>query len=97
MAEHTIHLVLVTVELFIPHAQSLKSKRRVLRSLKDRMGNLNASVAELGYQNEWQRSVLGAALLAGNKTILDQQIETLRRIFEDEAEIEILNVQMDWR
>ncbi len=39
---------LLTLELHIPDAQSLKDKRQVLRSLKDRLrGHFNVAVAEL--------------------------------------------------
>jgi uncharacterized protein YlxP (DUF503 family) len=43
---------LVTATVSIPEAQSLKDKRSVLRSLKDRVaGRMNVSVAEVGKQD----------------------------------------------
>ena len=43
---------LLTLELYIPDAQSLKDKRQVLRSLKDRLrGHFNVAVAELEHQD----------------------------------------------
>ena len=54
-----------TVELFIPESQSLKDKRQVLHSLKDRLrGKFNLSVAEVDGQDLWQKAVLGMACVA---------------------------------
>lgn len=53
------------VDLHIEAAQSLKSKRQVLRSLKDRLSaRFNVSVAEVGSQDLWQRAEIGIALVA---------------------------------
>jgi hypothetical protein len=50
---------LLSVELHIPGAQSLKDKRMVLRSVKDRLRKFNVAVAEVEHQNLWQRAGLG--------------------------------------
>ncbi|MDO8357540.1 MAG: DUF503 domain-containing protein [Nitrospirota bacterium] len=56
---------LCTVELFIPGSQSLKDKRQVLLSLKDRLREkFNLSVAEVDGQDLWQKAVLGLACVA---------------------------------
>ena len=48
---------LLTLEIYIPEAHSLKDKRQVLRSLKDRLRRkFNVAVAELDGQDSWQRS-----------------------------------------
>lgn len=52
------------LRLVLRGAHSLKDKRRVIKSLKDRMANkFNISVAETDYQDEWQQSELGVATL----------------------------------
>jgi uncharacterized protein YlxP (DUF503 family) len=51
---------LCTVELFIPESQSLKDKRQVLLSLKDRLREkFNLSVAEVDGQDLWQKEYWG--------------------------------------
>ena len=51
-----------TVELFIGDSRSLKDKRQVLHSLKDRLrGKFNLSVAEVDGHDLWQKAVLGMA------------------------------------
>jgi uncharacterized protein len=59
---------LLTLELHIDHAQSLKDKRQVLRSLKDRLrGKFNVAVAELEGHDTWQRSVVGVVTLSNEE------------------------------
>src|SRR5579864_185605 len=72
---------LLTLEIYIPEAHSLKDKRQVLRSLKDRLrGKFNVAVAELEGQDSWQRSVVGVVSLANNAGFLEQ---ALRNVLED--------------
>jgi hypothetical protein len=55
----------VRVELHIPASTSLKDKRSVVRSLKDRIRErASAAVAEVDHQDLWQRAALGVAVVA---------------------------------
>lgn len=75
----------LTVELSIPHAQSLKDRRQVVRSLKDKLRHgFNVSVAELDDAALWNRATLGfvaisasAAYLAGQMKELDDAVHRL--------------------
>jgi uncharacterized protein YlxP (DUF503 family) len=74
---------LLTLEIHIPDAHSLKDKRQVLRSLKDRLrARFNVAVAELDHQDTWQRAQVGVVSLSNDAAHLDQ---SLRAVF-DEAE-----------
>jgi uncharacterized protein YlxP (DUF503 family) len=74
---------LLTLEIHIPDARSLKDKRQVLRSLKDRLRRrFNVAVAELDHQDTWQRSQIGVVSLSNDEAHLTQ---SLQAIF-DEAE-----------
>ena len=74
---------LLTLEIHIPDARSLKDKRQVLRSLKDRLrGRFNVAVAELDHQDTWQRSQIGVVSLSNDEAHLTQ---SLQAVF-DEAE-----------
>ncbi len=59
-------VALLSLELYLPMAQSLKDKRMVLRRLKDRLGALNVAVAEVGHQDLWQRAALGVVTVASS-------------------------------
>ena len=67
---------LLTLELHIPDAQSLKDKRQVLRSLKDKLrGEFNVAVAELEHQDVWQRSVVGVVTLSNEEHHVEEILQ----------------------
>jgi uncharacterized protein YlxP (DUF503 family) len=52
-------------ELFIPASESLKDKRRVLKSISATVRNkLNVSIAEVDHQDLWQRAAFGVACVS---------------------------------
>jgi uncharacterized protein len=60
-------VAVLVIELHFPDAGSLKSKRKELSSIKAQLaGRLGVAVAETGYQDLWQRSMLTAALTGGS-------------------------------
>ena len=62
-SKQVFHVRLLSFELFIPGAQSLKQKRSCIHGLKDQIkARFNASVAELNFQDKWQRSAIGIAV-----------------------------------
>jgi hypothetical protein len=67
---------LLTLEIHIPDAQSLKDKRQVLRSLKDRLRqHHNVAVAELEDQKLWQHAVVGVVTLSNNAGHVEQMLQ----------------------
>jgi uncharacterized protein YlxP (DUF503 family) len=67
---------LLTLELHIPEAQSLKDKRQVLRSLKDRLrGRFNVAVAELEHHEVWQRSVVGIVTISNEEGHIEESLQ----------------------
>ncbi|HLW82109.1 MAG TPA: DUF503 domain-containing protein [Candidatus Acidoferrales bacterium] len=75
----------VTLEIHIPYARSLKDKRQVLRSLKDRLrGHFNVAVAELEHQDLWQRSVVGVVGISGEDGHL---AETMSAVLEESQQV----------
>jgi len=72
----------LTLELRLEHSHSLKEKRHVLESLKTRLRNkFNVSVAEIDYQDMWQRGVLAAVTVSSDHV----HAEKVLRSVEDEA------------
>ncbi|NOT45500.1 MAG: DUF503 domain-containing protein [Acidobacteria bacterium] len=65
---------LLTVELHIPHARSLKDKRMVLRSVKDRLHALNVAVAEVEYTDLWQRAGLAVVGVSGTGVQVEKEL-----------------------
>jgi uncharacterized protein YlxP (DUF503 family) len=69
---------LVTLEIHIPDARSLKDKRQIIRSLKDRLrGHFNVAVAELDHQDLWQRSLIGVVGISSDGHHLEQSLEAV--------------------
>jgi uncharacterized protein YlxP (DUF503 family) len=76
---------LLTLDLFIPDSHSLKDKRQVLRSLKDRLrGRYNVAIAELDHQDNSQRSLVGIVSISNDQAHLEQ---SLQRVLNDAEEI----------
>ncbi len=54
-----------TIELRLPETRSLKGKRQILKSMTTRVkNNFNVSIAEVDYQDKWQRALLGVAVVS---------------------------------
>jgi uncharacterized protein YlxP (DUF503 family) len=67
---------LLTLELHIAEAQSLKDKRQILRSLKERLrAKFNVAVAELDFEDTWQRSVVGVVTLANEEQFVEESLQ----------------------
>lgn len=73
-------------ELQLFEARSLKEKRRVVKSLKDRLRNrFNVSVAETGYQDSWQRAELTASVVATDRRRAESIMDRADRLVEAES------------
>jgi uncharacterized protein YlxP (DUF503 family) len=67
---------LLTLEIHIPDARSLKDKRQVLRSLKDRLRqHFNVAVAELDHQDVWQRALVGIVTLSNDEQHVRESLD----------------------
>ena len=85
-----------TVEIHLPFSHSLKDKRKVLKSLKDRLRRHNVSVAEVDAQDLWQRSVLGIAAVSGTKPPLEALFQAILGEIESQIPGEILQRDIDY-
>jgi len=70
----------LTLEIRIEHAQSLKDRRQVVRSLKDQIRQgFNVSVAELDEATTWQSATLGVAAITRSRDYLHGLMEEVER------------------
>ena len=68
----------LTVEIAIPHAQSIKDRRQVVRSMKDKLRHgFNVSVAELDDAALWNRATLGLAAISNSTEYLAGQMREI--------------------
>jgi uncharacterized protein len=90
-------IAIVTVSLSIPDSHSLKDKREVLKSVKDRARNLfNVSVAGGARQDAWQYAELALATVAADQATVEQRLAAFDRFLRADPRYVLLNVQTDW-
>jgi len=87
----------LTLELVLQNSHSLKDKRHVVKSLKDRLRNkFNVAVAEIDYQDLWQRSVVAAVTVASDHEHAQKVLQSV----EDEAAAllgsELTGARVEW-
>ncbi len=77
-------------EFHLPGCASLKEKRGVLKSMKDRLHNqYNVSVAETAYHDVHQRAQLAASVVSGDRAHANSVLSAVDRFLEDEVRIRI--------
>ncbi|THJ24113.1 MAG: DUF503 domain-containing protein [Nitrospira sp. CG24E] len=87
---------LCTVELFIPESHSLKDKRQVLLSLKDRLRDkFNLSVAEVDGQDLWQKAVLGLVCVANEGRYVNQVCDQALNLIRSVPAVEIVQSRVE--
>ncbi len=70
----------------IPGSQSLKEKRTVLRSIKDRTrSRFNIAVSELDYQDKWQKTLPGFVTLGPSSTYCGQTLDHIENVLEEDG------------
>ncbi len=73
-------IAFLTLELRIEGAHSLKDKRQVLRSLKDRLrSHFNVAVAELDHTDLWRRATVGVVSISDSRDYLDGLMHNVER------------------
>ena len=87
----------ITIELFIPMAHSLKEKRKHIKGLKERLKNrFNASVSEIAALDDWQRSVLGIVMMSNDRRYLEKQYSAVENYVLETKEIELIKIDIEW-
>ncbi len=72
----------LTLEIILQNSHSLKDKRHVVKSLKDRLrSRYNVAVAEIDYQDLWQRALVAAVTVASDRAPAERLLHSV----EDEA------------
>ena len=84
------------LELSVGDAMSLKDKRRVIKSLKDRIAHgHNVSIAEVGALDEHRRSILGIAMVANDKSYVEGGLSKLVDFVRTVPSVDLVDYQID--
>jgi hypothetical protein len=86
---------LLSLEIHFPYSQSLKDKRKELNSLKDRIRQkYNVALAELDYQDTWQRTKLGIVTLNSQPAVVENILAKILRDVENHVNGDILKADI---
>lgn len=84
-----------TFKLRFAYVKSLKEKRRLLHKIMDKIKHrFNASIAEVGAQDEWQLSFLTVALVNNDGLYIEKALAKITSIILEESEIIEYNIQL---
>ena len=87
-----------TISLHIPESGSLKSKRWVLRRIKDRVRNkFNVSIAEIDDFDLWQRATLGVAVVSKDGRFANQVISKVIDLIESDGNAQVIDIHTELR
>ncbi len=86
------------IEFHIPAARSLKGKRAVVHSVRDRLASrLKVSVAEVDHQDLWQRFALGVAVVGSDARVIGGVLDQVRQVCESEMRAVVVDFQAEVR
>ncbi len=90
----------MSIELFIHENESLKGKRRIVKSIIGKVkSRFNVAIAEVEYNDKWQRIGLGVSAVGNDRGHIDSVLATVLTFIESlclaeliDSRIEIINV-----
>lgn len=84
------------IQLHLPGCTSLKQKRFVLKSLKDRLRNrFNVALCETGFQDKWQRSELAIVTVAGTRKGTDKAVQQIVSFLERQEKAVLIECEKE--
>jgi uncharacterized protein YlxP (DUF503 family) len=84
------------IEFRIQDNHSLKGKRKVVRSMVDRVKHkFNAAVAEVGANDNWQRIELGISTIGNDRRYVDSALNNILAFLESLYLAEVVNTEME--
>lgn len=93
----SVHIGALAITLHIPASTTLKEKRRVLKSLKDRIrAKYNVSVAEIEYHDKWQHAVIGCSMISNDRKVIAAVFESILSLVATIDEVLITAQQVEY-
>jgi len=84
------------IEISITDAMSLKDKRRVVKSIKDRIAHRhNVSIAEVGALDEHRRAILGMAMVSNDARYVQGALSKLVDFIRAVPQVDLIDHQID--
>ena len=87
----------LTLEMRLANSHSLKDKRHVVQGLKERLRHkFNVAVAEIDYQDLWQRALLAAVTVSSDHGVAAQVLESVEREAAALLGPELVSATLEW-
>lgn len=87
---------LCSIELDLHGVSSLKEKRSIIKGLIQRVHNkFNVSIAEVDYQDHWQKAILGVAFVSNENRYIQQVLQQVINYIENSSEAEISDCSIE--
>ena len=87
----------LTLELRIESSHSLKEKRHIVKSLKDRLGHrFNVAVAEIDFQDLWQRSMIAAVTVAAERGSAQAVLQSVESDASEILGAMLVSANVEW-
>ncbi|HMA76321.1 MAG TPA: DUF503 domain-containing protein [Candidatus Krumholzibacteriaceae bacterium] len=84
----------LVLEFYLPGCSSLKEKRIILNSVKDRLRNrFNVAFCETGFQDKWQRSELCVVTVANTSKRLDKILQSVISFLDSDPRAVCTNIE----
>ena len=92
-----MHACVLTVDLRIPESGSLKAKRSTVKHLVEACrSRFGVAAAEVGYQDQWQRSLLGFAAVSGTSGQVEAVLDSVDRFVWSHPGVEVIGSERAW-
>ena len=83
-------------DIHVQNVHSLKEKRFVVRSVKDRISKrFNVAVSETGHLDKWQRCEIAVAAVAAERRSVERTLEGVRTMLDGEPELRVISDETD--
>ena len=88
---------MLEIRLMVREARSLKDKRRVVKSLRDRIRNkFNVSIAEVGSLDSHQHAVIGVAAVGNDQQFVNAVLSSVVNYISGNADALLVDYEMEF-
>ncbi len=92
-----VHAAAVRFDLHVPQSRSLKVKRQAMRPIVDGLRHrFHLSVAEVDFQDQWQRAAIAVAVVASTDSHLREVLANVERFVVSAPDVELIDVEVAW-
>ena len=97
MSEASVEVLVIDIELHLPHASDRKAKRQVVQSIVRTLdGWKGVGAAEVGFVDKWQRTRIGVSIVGGSVSHLDEVAAAVERHVWSVADADVVSIEQRW-